>query len=229
MRETLLAWNRVDPPDAAERARSAWVATLQGTENPFVLDPTLADQIWATGTPRPTGGARPPAGGGAGLPAPDRGPASRPSGPPAALSISEVHYDNVGPDVGEGIEVSGPDGTALDGWRLVLVNGSGGAVYQTVPLAGRLDGGAAWVPIEGLQNGSPDGAALVDPSGRTVEAIAWEGSFTGADGTRFQDIGVAETASEPPGTSLQRVGGRWVAGRPASPGRPSGASGPANR
>ena len=219
MRETLLAWNRADPPDAAERARSAWVAGLQGTENPFVLDPTLADQVWGGGAVPPTASG----GSNRDRPASDRPPgrAPRPSEPLAALSVSEVHYDNAGPDVGEGIEVAGPDGAALDGWRLALVNGNGGAVYQTVPLTGRLDGGAAWVPIEGLQNGSPDGVALVDPSGRTVEALAWEGAFTGADGTRFRDIGVAETASVPPGTSLQRVGGRWVAGRPASPGRPN--------
>ncbi|HEX9951029.1 MAG TPA: endonuclease, partial [Rubricoccaceae bacterium] len=39
MRADLLAWNRTDPPDAAETARSAWIATQQGTPNPFVLDP----------------------------------------------------------------------------------------------------------------------------------------------------------------------------------------------
>ena len=209
MRETLLAWNRADPPDRRERERSRWVAGLQGTENPFVLDPGLADQIWgggpgAAGAPqpsRPAGGDPPPA----------RGP----------VSITEIHYDNRGQDQGEGIEVSGPDGAALGGWTLVLVNGSGGTVYRTVSLAGALDGGVAWVPIKGLQNGSPDGVVLLDPAGRTVEAWSWEGAFTGADGTAFRDLGAAESSDTAPGTSIQFLDGRWVSGRAASPGRPN--------
>ena len=224
MRETLLAWNRADPPDDAERARSAWVAGLQGTENPFVLDPALADRIWGAGS---LPGGTEPLGDG---PAP-RGPraAAPPAGGPGALSVSEIHYDNVGDDAGEGVEITGPDGARLDGWTLVLVNGNGGAPYRTVPLAGALAGGVRWVPIEGVQNGPTDGLALADPSGRVVEALAWEGPFAGADGTVFRDIGVAEGSDTPRGTSLQRVGGRWVAGRPATPGRPNGPSAPANR
>ena len=214
MRETLLAWNRQDPPDNDERTRSAWIASLQGTENPFVLDGGLADRIWGAGPLVQSGDA--PHGD---VP---RGPASG-SVPPvdgrASFSISEIHYDNAGADAGEGIEIAGPDGASLDGWTLALVNGAGGDAYRTVSLSGALAGGVRWVPVEGVQNGSPDGLALIDPAGRTVEALAWEGSFTGADGTRFQDLGVSETASDPPGTSLQRIGSQWTAGRPASPGR----------
>ena len=47
----LLAWHAQDPPDDAERQRSATIATWQGTENPFVLDPTLAERAFAA---RPT-------------------------------------------------------------------------------------------------------------------------------------------------------------------------------
>ena len=214
MRETLLGWNRADPPDRKERERSQWVAGLQGTENPFVLDPALADQIWA-GAPIPDGPAPRPAGGGS---------------PPARgeLTITEIHYDNAGPDTGEGVEVSGPDGAALGGWTLALVNGAGGAVYRTVSLTGTM-GRAVWVPIEGLQNGSPDGVALIDPAGQTVQAWAWEGSFTSADGTAFRDLGAAESSDTAPGTSIQLVDGRWVSGRIATPGRPNGTSAPANR
>ena len=215
MRATLLDWNRADPPDRREHQRSRWVAGLQGTENPFVLDAGLADQIW--------GGAPIAAG----------GPAPRPpgGGPPPArqLAITEIHYDNAGQDVGEGVEVSGPEGAALGGWTLVLVNGDSGEPYRTVSLTGTLDGGAVWVPVEGVQNGSPDGVALIGPDGRTVQAWAWEGSFTGADGTAFRDLGVAQTSDTAPGTSLQLIGGRWVSGRAASPGRPNGTSAPANR
>ncbi|MEL6617187.1 MAG: endonuclease I, partial [Bacteroidota bacterium] len=149
-----------------------------------------------------------------------------------ALWINEIHYDNAGDDVGEGIEIAGPDGTPLDGWTLVLVNGSDGSVYRTVPLAGTLVGdgiGTEWVPVEGLQNGSPDGAALVAPDRRVVEALSWEGTLVArggaVNGIRFEDIGVQETSSDAPGMSLQRTGRgraardfRWTSGVAASPG-----------
>ena len=204
MREDLLDWNRLDPPDADERARSAWVATLQGTENPFVLDPGLADRLWAVGGLTVTTPAPPPS-------------------TSASVWINEIHYDNDGEDVGEGVEVAGTG--SLDGWRLVFVNGTDRATYREVPLAGALDG-ATWVPVTGIQNGSPDGVALVDPSGRVVEALAWEGTFTGVggriDGVTFRDLGASETPETPPGRSLQRIGGpagaRWVL-QEASPGR----------
>ena len=217
MREALLDWNRRDPPDAAEQARSAWIAGLQGTPNPFVRTPALADEIWGDGSPHPAGGSRSP-----NPSPPGNGPAG-PDPPPAAgaLSVSEVHYDNAGADTGEGVEIAGPDGARLGGWALQLVNGADGSVYRTLPLAGALDGGARWVPVPGLQNGSPDGLALLDPAGRVVEAWSWEGPFAGADGTAFRDLGVAEGPGTPAGTSLQRVGGRWRAGLPASPGRPN--------
>ena len=47
MRETLLTWNDLDPADAAEDARMQAVAEAQGNENPFVLDPTLAQRTFA--------------------------------------------------------------------------------------------------------------------------------------------------------------------------------------
>jgi len=42
----LLKWNKADPPDQIERARSKNIAAIQGTENPFVIDPTLADRVF---------------------------------------------------------------------------------------------------------------------------------------------------------------------------------------
>ena len=52
--------------------------------------------------------------------------------------INEIHYDNSGTDAGEAIEVAGPAGTNLAGWTLLLYNGSGGAVYNTIGLSGTL-------------------------------------------------------------------------------------------
>ena len=86
---------------------------------------------------------------------------------PAAVYISEIHYDNVSTDVGEAIEVTGPAGADLTGWSLVLYNGSGGAVYDTDALSGVLADQASGVgtavvtyPANGIQNGAPDGVAL---------------------------------------------------------------------
>lgn len=41
-RETLCQWHEQDPADAAERERSAQIRSVQGNDNPFVLDPTLS-------------------------------------------------------------------------------------------------------------------------------------------------------------------------------------------
>ncbi|MBI4802515.1 MAG: endonuclease [Elusimicrobia bacterium] len=43
----LLEWNRQDPPDANEQRRNGLVETFQGNRNPFIDDPSLADQIGA--------------------------------------------------------------------------------------------------------------------------------------------------------------------------------------
>lgn len=43
---TLLAWNADDPPDDSELARMESVALTQGNQNPFVLDPSLAERVF---------------------------------------------------------------------------------------------------------------------------------------------------------------------------------------
>ena len=37
-----------------------------------------------------------------------------------AVFINEIHYDNTGGDIGEGVELSGEAGVDLSGWSLVL-------------------------------------------------------------------------------------------------------------
>jgi DNA/RNA endonuclease G (NUC1) len=137
------------------------------------------------------------------------------------VRIAELHYDNTGTDAGEAIEVSAPAGTDLTGWSLVLYNGSGGAVYNTAALSGVVTDvcsarGVVVVnyPVNGIQNGSPDGVALVDNNGTLVEFLSYEGTFTGvggaANGVLSTDIGVSENGSEPVGQSLQRAAdGTW--------------------
>jgi len=133
--------------------------------------------------------------------------------------ISEIHYDNTGTDAGEAIEVSFPNGTSLTGWSIVLYNGSGGAVYDTDALSGlaqtACSGSARFVvtltyPSNGIQNGSPDGIALVGPGNVVKEFLSYEGVFTAvggaANGLTSTDIGRLENGSEPLGLSLQRSG-----------------------
>lgn len=150
--------------------------------------------------------------------------------------LNEIHYDNAGADVGEGIEVAGPAGTALEGFEIIFYNGSGGRPYRTIALHGVIpderDGsGAVWFPVEGIQNGDPDGVVLYDANaGAVVHLLAWDGTFTGSAGVAagliFPDMGVGETSQTPSGYSLQLTGDasdpsgfRWSGPRPASPGR----------
>ena len=44
--DTLLEWNRKDPPDQRERARNDIVEGFQGNRNPFVDHPEFVDRIW---------------------------------------------------------------------------------------------------------------------------------------------------------------------------------------
>ena len=141
------------------------------------------------------------------------------AGPAAAQAVfvNEIHYDNAGTDVGEAVEIAGPAGSSLDGWTLVLYNGNGGAVYDTVELGGVLpnerdNAGAVAVAFgtNGIQNGSPDGLALVDNRGDVVQFLSYEGTFEAvggpADGMTSTDIGVEESSSTEIGQSLQLVG-----------------------
>jgi predicted extracellular nuclease len=134
-----------------------------------------------------------------------------------AVFINEIHYDNSGTDAGEAIEIAGPAGTDLSGWDLVLYNGSTGAPYTTTALSGVIpdqDNGFGTVvfsyPVNGIQNGSPDGMALVDPGDNVVQFLSYEGSVTATDGPAVgmtsTDIGVSEAGNEPVGLSLQLTG-----------------------
>ncbi len=132
-----------------------------------------------------------------------------------SVFINEIHYDNTGADVGEAVEVAGPEGTDLTGWTLQPYNGSNGQAYSATSLAGTIPDqqagyGTLSFPISGLQNGSPDGIALVDASSTVVEFLSYEGSFTAtngpASGMGSIDIGVSEASGSAVGDSLQRTG-----------------------
>jgi hypothetical protein len=89
--------------------------------------------------------------------------------------------------------------------------------------------GTLWFDIAGIQNGSPDGLALIDDGGSVVQFLSYEGVFVAADGAAqgetSVDVGVTEGSSTGAGYSLQLsgVGNRyddfgWGAPVPASPG-----------
>ncbi|HEV7609680.1 MAG TPA: DNA/RNA non-specific endonuclease [Steroidobacteraceae bacterium] len=140
----------------------------------------------------------------------------------AQVRISEIHYDNTGADVGESVEVSAPAGTDLTGWRVVLYNGSGGASYGTLALSGVVPAtcdlrGVVVVPAVGMQNGSPDGLALVDAGGALVEFLSYEGVFAAtngvANGITSTDIVAFQNGNGPVGESLARnAAGVWSLG-----------------
>jgi hypothetical protein len=112
------------------------------------------------------------------------------------------------------VEHKGPP-LDLTGRTVVGCNGSGGRAYKTIQLSGTIPSrpqgfGVLAFDFSGLQNGSPDGLALVDSGGNVVEFISYEGHFTAGDGTAAgmvsAGISASETSSTPTGQSLQLTG-----------------------
>jgi len=125
------------------------------------------------------------------------------------LVINEVDYDNIGTDSSEYLELLNPSASpiSLAGLAIVLVNGATNTEYATIDLSsiGTLPaakylviaGSAVTVPSSALkvdplwtqdeiQNGGPDGIALVDTVKQTViDAISYEGSITAAQISGF--------------------------------------------
>ena len=139
-----------------------------------------------------------------------------------SVRISEFHYDNAGTDAGERIEVSGPAGLSLAGYSVVLYNGTGGASYDTRALTGTIPAtcGTRGVvvisyPSNGIQNGSPDGIALIQGT-TVVEFLSYEGAFAATNGPALgivsSDIGAGQAGTEALGSAVQRTGtGAWTA------------------
>lgn len=140
-----------------------------------------------------------------------------------AVFINELHYDDstAAGDTGEAIEVVGPVGADLSNWRVVLYNGgSNGSAATTydddlLSTAASTTCGSKQVKVlsyatNGVQNGGFDAIALVDAGGTVVQFLSYEGAVTAsngpASGMTSVDIGVSETNSTAPGTSLQLSG-----------------------
>jgi uncharacterized protein len=133
------------------------------------------------------------------------------SAAPSEPYTSELHYDDAGADAGEFVEITLPPGTTSADLTVVLYDGSDGAPYATLDPQDVAAPAAGWaavsVPAAGLQNGSPDGLALVR-GGTVLEFLSYEGVLTAttgpAAGATSTDIGVAENGV-PEGHSLSRL------------------------
>ncbi len=179
------------------------------------------------------------------------------------LVINEVDYDQFGVDTAEFIEIknTGSAPVALAGIHVVLVDGLLGLEYarydlgplgtlpgrgylvlhgvQVEPPAGVLSMPFA-LPANNIQNGSPDGIALINTNdGTLIDALSYEGSVLGVllqglagvvDLVRGLPLGpeVADANSSP--MSLARIPDGRVSGSDAadwqlvlapSPGRPN--------
>jgi len=130
--------------------------------------------------------------------------------------ISELHYDNAGPDENEMVEITAPTGTDLTGYQIHLYNGTSGSVYgMPIELSGIISDaecGAIAFSIDGIQNG-PDAIALVDPAGIVSDFISYEGSFLAnagpAQGITSIDIQVSEGDATSVNQSLELTDAGW--------------------
>lgn len=133
------------------------------------------------------------------------------------------------------MEVAYTSNVVISGYTIVLYNGNGGVVYSTTPVpTGTLVAGGLYLsvltyPTDGIQNGSPDGLALVNGSGNVVEFLSYEGTIVAvggpASGLTSTPLGVEETGTTPVGYSLQRGGSgcqgsafTWQSPRPKTQG-----------
>lgn len=155
--------------------------------------------------------------------------------------INEFHYENASTDVDEFIEIAGPAGLDLSEYTIELYNGQNGNIYDSVILSGILPNQSNGIgfavinfPTNGIQNGAPDGIALVN-NGIVLQFISYEGAFTAgpggplgpgaANGMTSVDIEVKEQSYTPIGQSLQIKGTgvqyndfTWTLPSTASPG-----------
>lgn len=160
---------------------------------------------------------------------------------PSDVFLNEIHYDNSGSDSGEFIEVVVSPGFngLISNVSIMLYNGSNGNTYGTHPLSTFVASAVTQSMhkiyskyIPGIQNGDPDGVALV-VGGVVKQFLSYGGVFLANDGSALgitsSDLGVKQTTTEVVGqASLGLIGAggsysdfRWTkfSGFPHSPGQ----------
>lgn len=129
--------------------------------------------------------------------------------------INEIHYDNTGADVEEGVEIviENVNVYDLNSFVVTLYNGDGGKPYKTIVLAEDLHDNTTnnftfYTVYESLQN-ELEGIAL-SYDGVLLQFLSYEGTMTAstgiAEGITSEDIGVSEGNQTPVGYSLQLSG-----------------------
>ncbi len=172
------------------------------------------------------------------------------------LVINEVDYDQPSTDTVEFAEIynGSADTIDLSGLSLVLVNGSTNTEYARIALGpGSLASGQylvigspallATVPgtaltiafgadTNNIQNGSPDGLAIIDENaGSLVDALSYEGAITAVDiagigtvslvegtATPAQDTGDGSLIRDPNGTDTDDASADWAVSPTPTPG-----------
>jgi len=182
------------------------------------------------------------------------------SGGSTGLVINEVDYDQPGSDLAEFVEIynSGASPVSLQDISLVLVNGSTQQDYLQVDLSGMgtLGSGSYMVigseavlssgdiPVgvatlqfassgNNIQNGAPDGVALVDfGSGKVIDVLSYEGEINAAtisglagtvnlvEGgpTPESDSGSGSLARLPNGADTNEADQDWALAETSTPG-----------
>lgn len=208
---TLLEWHCIYPVSDDERTRNDDAQKWQGNRNPFIDRPEYVKAVWNGAefddiwncepiTNPPVTDPEPPTNGDAGQ-----------------VWINEIHYDDAGSDNDEFIEIGCNKQVDVTGFRVVLYNGNNGLVYNededSATLSGvcsPVDNFIVYSPTGGIQNGGPDGIALIDSNELVIQFISYEGFFTAGNGPAESvtsvDIGVSENGSTIEGESLQLVG-----------------------
>lgn len=139
--------------------------------------------------------------------------------PSSDVFVNEFHYDNQSSDEGEFIEIV--VGQAFDGDLsdviIYFYNGSNGTVYDTHALSSFTESSPApsghrifWKDIAGIQNGAPDGFALVI-DGLVKDFLSYEGVLTAmegpANGLTSTNIGVAQNGNSVAGQNSLALAG----------------------
>lgn len=128
--------------------------------------------------------------------------------------INEIHYENTGSDINEGIEISGPAGLDLNGYEIRFYNNDGTLYGTILSLSGIIPDqqnglGTLWFSHSGIQN-STEGIALVDNSNNVIQFLSYEGTVIAtegpANGLTSVDISVSESSATPVSFSLQLTG-----------------------
>ena len=129
--------------------------------------------------------------------------------PPDILFINEIHYDNVGDDVNEFIEIAGQAGIDLSDYTLYAYEEFDGMYDDDVELTGIIpDEGNGWGAVafdkdylgsKFFENGTSGLALVKTADDFVVEFISYEGYVTATDGPAkgctSKLIGVEEDAS----------------------------------